>query len=474
MDLKKGTLTTIIKNVWLFKYLGARFRADGNQLADITARIAAALKASGQMRNIWAAKTTPTKLKMRIYKSGVCSRLVYGCEAWILDAKTCATLNGANSRMVARITGRTVKEEASRATRTFDVVRWKRARRLLWVGHILRMKNDDDPEEDPRMVYKAAEFIYENRQPGDLLMDIPRHKDWDDLRRQAKDRKRWRSLVRDLRNGAPAARINVIITGDLPKAKPRPKVAPKPPKAPLSKIKKAAKRRRVRDAHNALFHPTDKRFKTARPKIKSKKKKARVTLTTTQRQQAARAQWFETHDREFIPLPLRPPQQPPRDIYANWPPNFDKPKAQTLPTSPPLPSPLPPTPTSTPTITTQQHNDKMQQLRLQRRGRFRKKRKPKPQTPTTTSTISNTTPITTTNNNKSQHTTPATLVTPVPPTITPAKSSAHKRITFSTPTNEIYSRNQRRLSLELRDQANLSHPLVTVTPTLPTNQKDKE
>ena len=48
-------------------------------------------------------------------------------------------LNGANSRMVARITGQTIREESTIGTRTFDLVKWIRARRLKWVGHILRL-----------------------------------------------------------------------------------------------------------------------------------------------------------------------------------------------------------------------------------------------------------------------------------------------------------------------------------------------
>ena len=56
----------VIENVWTSKYLGDLFRADGSQFADITARIAAAVKTAGKMRNVWASKTTPLQLKMRI------------------------------------------------------------------------------------------------------------------------------------------------------------------------------------------------------------------------------------------------------------------------------------------------------------------------------------------------------------------------------------------------------------------------
>ena len=133
-----------IDNVWQFIYLGSRFQADGDQLADIKARIALATSTAGKMRGVWAAKTVPLSLKMRIYKTGVCSRLIYGSEGWKLTARACAMLNGANSRMVSRITGKSAHEEASKRTLTFDVVASIRARRLQWVGHILRTKSDDE------------------------------------------------------------------------------------------------------------------------------------------------------------------------------------------------------------------------------------------------------------------------------------------------------------------------------------------
>ena len=149
------------------------------------------------MRGIWDSKHIPLSLKLRIYKklwiykTGVCSRLVYGCEGWKLDARTCSMLNGANSRMMARITKRTVHEETSSATRSFDVVANIRARRHQWVGHILRLEPD-------RMIHQALFYMHMNRSEGDLLMDTPRHLTWDELVKLASGdagRIRWRQRV---------------------------------------------------------------------------------------------------------------------------------------------------------------------------------------------------------------------------------------------------------------------------------------
>ena len=120
--------------------------------------------------------------------------MVYGSEAWILDDKAKKMLNGANSRMMAHITGRSVREEASPSSRTFDVLTWIRARRLQWVGHILRLKGTDED----RLIHKALQWMYENRKDGDLLLDVSKHKDWKHLKKLAANRKYWRRIVRIL------------------------------------------------------------------------------------------------------------------------------------------------------------------------------------------------------------------------------------------------------------------------------------
>ena len=51
-------------------------------------------------------------------------------------------INGANSRCLARITGKTPHQEASEKTQTYNVVMGIKGRKLQWLGHILRMEKD--------------------------------------------------------------------------------------------------------------------------------------------------------------------------------------------------------------------------------------------------------------------------------------------------------------------------------------------
>ena len=85
------------QNTWRAKYLGSTFEAGGDQMTDVQIRIARARQRFGKMRHIWANKQLHVNLRMRLYKSSVCSILTYGSEAWRMAAKVSAALNGANT-----------------------------------------------------------------------------------------------------------------------------------------------------------------------------------------------------------------------------------------------------------------------------------------------------------------------------------------------------------------------------------------
>ena len=127
--------------------------------------------------------------------AAICSVMTYGSEAWLLNTETRRALNGASSKMVSAITGRTVHEEAKSEGKTYDVVAGIRATRMRWLGQILRM-------DDGRMVLQAVKMMYDNRREGDLLMDAPVTSDWDELRSMASAEKgkTWQQLVRQIKD----------------------------------------------------------------------------------------------------------------------------------------------------------------------------------------------------------------------------------------------------------------------------------
>ena len=89
-------------------------QADGGQLKDIQTRIVRARTRFGKMRHLWHDKTLHYNLRLRLYKSSVCSIMVYGSEAWKLNAEAVKKLNGANAQMMSVISGKTPHQEASR------------------------------------------------------------------------------------------------------------------------------------------------------------------------------------------------------------------------------------------------------------------------------------------------------------------------------------------------------------------------
>ena len=186
-------------NTWQFAYLGSIFEAGGGDMPDVRRRIAMATQRFGKLRHIWKDGNLHLNLRMRLYKACVCSILTYGSEAWKITAAVAAALNGSNSKMVSIITGKTVHDEASTG-KTFDVVKWIRARRLQWLGHILRLGTE-------RQIKHAAYAMYKDPTPGDLLMDAPKTSSWHELLEYAKDREYWRTRVRAMKQ--PKVRVQL-------------------------------------------------------------------------------------------------------------------------------------------------------------------------------------------------------------------------------------------------------------------------
>ena len=150
-----------------------------------------AMTRCGKLRHILTNNKIPKRLKLRLYEAAVCSLLTFGSETWDLDVKTCRQINGANSRMLAWFTGKTIPEEARPTTTSFNLIRKIRMTRLRWVGHILRAGSNYLP-------FQALKSQLDMNCPGNLLMDTPPHQRIEDLVPLAKDRAYWRALVRSI------------------------------------------------------------------------------------------------------------------------------------------------------------------------------------------------------------------------------------------------------------------------------------
>jgi len=180
------------ENAWCSKYLVSIFEAGVSHLPDVERRIVMAKTRFGKMRHIWKNKALHLRLRLRLYIASVCSILTYGSEAWNINEVVRKKINGANSVMVSAITGKTPREEAVATTCSFNLVRAIRARRLQWLGHILRL-------DEHRLLQRAVKCLYDCRSEGDILMDAPHTDSWRELKMWAADRQKWRLRVQAVR-----------------------------------------------------------------------------------------------------------------------------------------------------------------------------------------------------------------------------------------------------------------------------------
>ena len=133
-------------------------------------------------------------------------------HTWLLDEQASKALNGANAYMLSHITGNNRHYEASADTTTFNLLLWIRARRLRWLGHILRLPDKRWKKtskgkimvQEERLIKKAIRHILEFRQYGDMLMDIEPNVSWTALVQMAQDRVEWKLRVRKMKRAAKA------------------------------------------------------------------------------------------------------------------------------------------------------------------------------------------------------------------------------------------------------------------------------
>lgn len=126
-----------LDNVYTFEYLGSRIQSDGDEKADVAYRMIVAQSAFNSLSHIWGDHRVTRKMKIRLYKSAVCSAFTHACVAWTLSVDVIKMVNGFNSRCLSHITGKHYKETATHPE--FNLVASVIKRRLRFAGHILRM-----------------------------------------------------------------------------------------------------------------------------------------------------------------------------------------------------------------------------------------------------------------------------------------------------------------------------------------------
>ena len=186
-----------LKNVYVFKYLGYHFQADGDRRHAVTVRMAIASSRFSECRKVWKSAAVNMKAKLRLFDSGVVSVLAYACEVWMMDADLQRSLRGWCARLVSQITGRSIRDEC--VDPSFPLIERVRARRLRWLGHVLR---SSEQHLVRRVLVEQCEEVLAAGQDyprGSVMMDAPGHRSMEQLVELANDRSEWRLYVNPLR-----------------------------------------------------------------------------------------------------------------------------------------------------------------------------------------------------------------------------------------------------------------------------------
>ena len=197
-----------IKIVEEFKYLGSYVRSTEK---DIDARIGLAWVAFAKLKSILRASRPTIEFKMRLFNAACISILLYGCESWLLTedlrkkldvfARNCyrTILNirqsddhVSNDDLYSRVKQRPIR----------DIIR---ERQLRFIGHCLRMK-----EDEPARIFALYKSNMGKNPPGNRLTYrsqiskyISKHISNDkkeileaeEIARYAKDKESWKRIV---------------------------------------------------------------------------------------------------------------------------------------------------------------------------------------------------------------------------------------------------------------------------------------
>ena len=91
------------------------------------------MKRYNSLRNILESDEIDLRLKLHLYEASVCLLITFGCKSWILSKDIVQIINGANSGVINRFTGRTTPNHSIQSNPQGQTAR---QHRLRWVGHI--------------------------------------------------------------------------------------------------------------------------------------------------------------------------------------------------------------------------------------------------------------------------------------------------------------------------------------------------
>ena len=133
---------------------------------DLTRRKALAWSAFWKLEHIWRSTIIPVDMKVRLFNTTCVTVLLYGCESWVLTSDMENKINSfatscyrvmLNIKRIDHVPNSRIYDD----TNTEPLVNRVRLRQLKFLGHILRM-----PEEEPCRLYALYTPSHGRRKPG--------------------------------------------------------------------------------------------------------------------------------------------------------------------------------------------------------------------------------------------------------------------------------------------------------------------
>lgn len=188
-----------------FKYLGILLRNDNSMHHCVQDRIRAGNACYFAHKKLLQSKLLSKKLKTSLYKTIIRPIVTYGCEVWSLTTTDEKNLRIFERKIIRKIYGarlengiyiRRTNEEINAILEDEDIVRFAKAQRIRWLGHLVRM---DDSRKQKRTFNGNPESTRTRGRPrirwiDGVTNDIQKLnvQNW---RNAAQDRTEWRQIV---------------------------------------------------------------------------------------------------------------------------------------------------------------------------------------------------------------------------------------------------------------------------------------
>ncbi|XP_055371836.1 uncharacterized protein LOC129605867 [Condylostylus longicornis] len=190
------------------KYLGVIFSSSDDSTSAIKERISAANKCFYTHSKLIRSKLLSIRSKLSIYRTLIKPVLTYGCECWTLKTSDSNLLSVFERKMLRKIYGPVRNEDGTYRIRNNNeleelikhqtVIRYIKAQRIRWLGHVIRMPEDS-----------KAQIILNRKEYGTQARGRPKMRRIDsvvdDLKimnvnnyiTAAKDREIWKRIVQE-------------------------------------------------------------------------------------------------------------------------------------------------------------------------------------------------------------------------------------------------------------------------------------